>query len=188
MWVRRRWPDRAETFRPVAQRLAFVGVGIMLVLDRPETIRGPLSATCRRRFRWRPCSSSCSAAAGWMAAAIVTDESARSLHGWPPNSAPEIWASRSAVAITMLGRVEFARFAYTYFLTELPLDACRQQRCFARHGQALTAPVSRRRCRIGRPYGGVPPGFRAGPESPDSHDETTSPRREIAGFLRPAGD
>ena len=26
-----------------------------------------------------------------------------------------------AVAVTMLGRVEFARFAYTYFLTELPL-------------------------------------------------------------------
>ena len=26
-----------------------------------------------------------------------------------------------AVAVSMLGRVEFARFAYTYFLAELPL-------------------------------------------------------------------
>ena len=26
-----------------------------------------------------------------------------------------------AVAVSLLGRVEFARFAYTYFLAELPL-------------------------------------------------------------------
>ena len=26
-----------------------------------------------------------------------------------------------AIAVTLLGRVEFARFAYTYFLTEMPL-------------------------------------------------------------------
>jgi ACR3 family arsenite efflux pump ArsB len=26
-----------------------------------------------------------------------------------------------AVAVTLLGRVEFARFAYTYFLAEIPL-------------------------------------------------------------------
>ncbi len=32
MWVRRRWPDRARRYHPVAQRLAFIGVGLMLLL------------------------------------------------------------------------------------------------------------------------------------------------------------
>jgi ACR3 family arsenite efflux pump ArsB len=42
-----------------------------------------------------------------------------------------------AVAVTVLGRLEFARFAYTYFLTELPLMLAAVVFFRRRHAQAV---------------------------------------------------
>ena len=69
MWARRRWPDRALRYRPTAQRLAFIGVGIMLVLiilDDPRAFVGDLPTTVPLAAVFIVCS----AAAGWLAAAV----------------------------------------------------------------------------------------------------------------------
>ncbi len=119
MWTRYRLTDWATTFRPIAQRLVFAGVGLMLVLivlddprgffsDLPTTV--PLAAVF----------IVCSAAAGWVAAALVTNDP-RDRFTLAAEFGTRNLGVAMAVAITMLGRVAFARFAYTYFLTELPL-------------------------------------------------------------------
>ena len=119
MWARRRWADRARRYQPTLQNLAFIGVGLMLVLiilndpraflrDLPSTV--PLAAVF----------IVCSAVAGWMAAAMVTGDP-RDRFTLAAEFGTRNLGVAIAVAVTMLGRVEFARFAYTYFLTELPL-------------------------------------------------------------------
>jgi bile acid:Na+ symporter, BASS family len=143
MWVRRRWPEWAETFRPLAQRLAFAGVGLMLVLivlDNPRGFFGDLPNTVPLAAVFIVCS----AATGWMAAAIVTDEP-RDRFTVAAEFGTRNLGVAMAVAVTMLGRVEFARFAYTYFLTELPLMLVAAVLFRRRHGQALTVPSSRNR-------------------------------------------
>jgi ACR3 family arsenite efflux pump ArsB len=106
-------------YRPTTQRLVFAGVGLILVLiilHDPRAFLGDLPTTVPLAAVFIVCST----AAGWMAAAMVTGD---------PHDRFTLAAEfgtrnlgvAMAVAITMLGRVEFARFAYTYFLTELPL-------------------------------------------------------------------
>ena len=60
------------------------------------------------------------AAVGWVTAAMVTDD-ARDRFTIAAEFGTRNLGVAMAVAVTLLGRIEFARFAYTYFLTEIPL-------------------------------------------------------------------
>jgi BASS family bile acid:Na+ symporter len=119
MWVRRRWADLAARYQLTVQRLAFVGVGIVLlliILDNPQAFFGGLSSTV-------PIAAvfiGCSAAAGWTTAAMVSADP-RDRFALAAEFGTRNLGVAMAIAVTLLGRVEFARFAYTYFLSEIPL-------------------------------------------------------------------
>ncbi len=71
MWLRRRWADQAVRHRPALERLAFVGVGIVLaliILDDPRAFADDLPSTVPLAAIF----IALSAAAGWLAAAVVT--------------------------------------------------------------------------------------------------------------------
>jgi BASS family bile acid:Na+ symporter len=119
MWVRRRWPDLALRYRPAVQRLAFIGVGIVLclvILDDPLTFVSELPTTVPLAALF----VACSAAVGWMTGAVVTDDP-RDRFTLAAEFGTRNLGVAMAIAVTLLGRVEFARFAYTYFITEIPL-------------------------------------------------------------------
>jgi BASS family bile acid:Na+ symporter len=119
MWVRRRWADRAALYRPAVQRLAFLGVGIVLLLiifDNPQAFLAGLSSTVPLAAVF----IACSAAVGWITAAGVTDDR-RDRFTLAAEFGTRNLGVAMAIAVTLLGRVEFARFAYIYFLAELPL-------------------------------------------------------------------
>jgi BASS family bile acid:Na+ symporter len=119
MWVRRRWPDFAVRSRARVQRVAFIGVGLVLlliILDDPRAFVGELSVTVPLAVVF----IACSAAAGWMMGAAVTSDR-RDRFTLAAEFGTRNLGVAMAVAVTLLGRVEFARFAYTYFLVEIPL-------------------------------------------------------------------
>jgi len=122
MWILQRWPEWAARSRPAAQRLAFAGVGVILVLivlDNPAAFLAELPATVPIAAAF----VACSAAAGWMAGAAVTAD-LRDRFTLAAEFGARNLGVALAVAVSMLGRVEFARFAYTYFLIEVPLLLC----------------------------------------------------------------
>jgi BASS family bile acid:Na+ symporter len=119
MWVRRRWPDVARRYRPTCERLAFIGVGIVLgliILDDPRTFVSDLPGTVPLAAVFVVCST----AVGWMTAAAVTEDP-RDRFTLAAEFGTRNLGVAMAVAVTVLGRVEFARFAYTYFLIEMPI-------------------------------------------------------------------
>jgi BASS family bile acid:Na+ symporter len=118
-WIRHRWPEWARRRRPALQGMSFVGVGLVLlfiilsdprafVVELPQTV--PIAALF----------VSCSALAGWAVATMVTRDP-RDRFTMAVEFGTRNLGVAMAVAVTVLGRLEFARFAYTYFLTELPL-------------------------------------------------------------------
>ncbi len=119
MWIRRRSPAFAERHRSALQRLAFAGISVVLslvILDDPRAFAGGLSTTV-------PLAATFvlgSMGAGWIAAAAVTADR-RDRFTFAAEFGTRNVAVATAIAVTLLGRVEFARFATTYFLTELPL-------------------------------------------------------------------
>jgi BASS family bile acid:Na+ symporter len=119
MLVRRRWADLAARYRPAAQRLAFIGVGIVLllvILDDPQAFLHGLSGMVPLAAAFVVSS----AAAGWMTASMVTSDP-RDRFTLAAEFGTRNLGVAMAIAVTLLGRVEFARFAYTYFLIEMPL-------------------------------------------------------------------
>jgi BASS family bile acid:Na+ symporter len=139
MWIRRRFPDWARTYRLVAERLVFAGVGLMfvlIVLDDPRAFAGDLSTTVPLAAAFIVCS----AAAGWVAAVMVTDDP-RDRFTVAAEFGTRNLGVAMAIAITMLGRIDFARFAYTYFLTELPMMAAAAVLFRQRYRQVVTAPA-----------------------------------------------
>ena len=136
MWARRCYPDWALKHRPTAERLAFAGAGLMLVLiilDSPRAFVSELPTTVPLAGVFIVCS----AAAGWLAAAVVTQDP-RDRFTLAAEFGTRNLGIAIAVAVTMLGRVGFARFAYTYFLTELPLMLLAAA-LFRRHAARLAA-------------------------------------------------
>lgn len=119
MAIRRRWPAFADAHRPALQRLAFVGLTLLIVFvvwaEWERFVAGlrtsvPLSAVFVM----------VSFGTGWLAASAI--------RATPPDRftlaaefATRNVAIATAIAVTILGRAEFAVFATTYFLTELPL-------------------------------------------------------------------
>lgn len=119
MWVRWRWADPARRYQTPVQRLAFIGVGIVLlliVLDDPQAFLSDLPTTVPLAAVFVVCS----AAVGWGTAAMFSADS-RDRFTMAAEFGTRNLGVAMALAVTILGRVEFARFAYTYFLIELPL-------------------------------------------------------------------
>jgi BASS family bile acid:Na+ symporter len=119
MWIRRRAPDAATRHRPAVQRGAFVGLALVLaavIADDPAAFASGLSTTV-------PLSAAfvlLSMGAGWLTAAPLTSDP-RDRFTVAAEFGTRNVAVAVAIAVTLLGRLEFARFATTYFLTELPL-------------------------------------------------------------------
>jgi predicted Na+-dependent transporter len=119
MIVRRRWTSVAERWRPFLQRAAFFGIVAILalvVLENPRAFAAEVRTTV-------PLASAfilCSMASGWAVAALVAP-SRNDRFTIATEFATRNVGVATAIAVTLLGRVEFARFAATYFLTELPI-------------------------------------------------------------------
>jgi BASS family bile acid:Na+ symporter len=119
MWIRSRSPDLAERRRPLLQRLAFGGLALVLLLvivDDPDAFAGGLSTTVPLAAVF----VAMSMGAGWATAALLTRDR-RDRFTIAAEFGTRNVAIATTIAVTILGRVEFARFATTYFLTELPL-------------------------------------------------------------------
>ncbi|HXW04711.1 MAG TPA: bile acid:sodium symporter [Vicinamibacterales bacterium] len=119
MWIRRRWPGFADEHRMGLQRLAFAaiaGVLTLVILDNVGAFVEGLWSTV-------PLAASfvlCSMAVGWLTGMTVTSDP-RDRFTLAAEFGTRNVAVAAAIAVTLLGRVEFARFATIYFLTELPL-------------------------------------------------------------------
>jgi bile acid:Na+ symporter, BASS family len=119
MLVRGRAPAFANRHRSLFQRVGFGALAALLVFvvaARPHeflaglTMAVPMSAVF----------VVCSFTIGWLVAIIVRADGADAFT-LATEFATRNVAIATAIAVTILGRVEFAVFATTYFLTELPL-------------------------------------------------------------------
>lgn len=119
MFVRHRAPNFAERHAVLFQRVAFFGVGLTLLLvgaEDPRALAQGVSSTV-------PLAAVFvigSIAVGWMVGMLVTDDRRDRF-----TLAAEFGARNISIAIiiavSILGRVEFARFALIYALVEVPL-------------------------------------------------------------------
>lgn len=119
MGIRRRWPAAAARHRPTLQRLAFVAIGVVLtlvVVDDTEAFAGGLAVTVPLAVAF----VSLSIASGWMTAALITSDRSDRFTVAAEFGTRNIVVAL-AIAVTLLGRVEFARFATTYALVEIPM-------------------------------------------------------------------
>lgn len=121
MSVRRRSPLTADKYRPALHRLAVAFLVLLIVLivaDDPRAFAASLPGTV-------PLAAAFVAASmvlGWLAGAVVTADR-RDRFTLAAEFGTRNVAVAMAIAVALLGRVEFAVFATTYFLTELPLMA-----------------------------------------------------------------
>lgn len=119
MLVRHRWPGPASSRSKAVQRSAFLLLGMLLLLivvsesSRVRSMLGQLVVVASSFVVL-------SFAAGWAAgtAARASDADRFTL---ATEFATRNIAIATAIAVTILGRTEFAVFASVYFLTELPL-------------------------------------------------------------------
>jgi bile acid:Na+ symporter, BASS family len=119
IWVRRRSPGFAERHRTTLTRLAFAGTGIVLVLviaNDPDAFLRGLSTTVPLAAVF----VMSSVGIGWITAALVTKDR-KDRFTIAAEFGTRNVSVAVAIAVTVLGRVEFASFATTYFLTEVPL-------------------------------------------------------------------
>jgi BASS family bile acid:Na+ symporter len=119
MGVRSRWPEFAAAHRPAIQRLGFAALGLLVVfvtwVEFDAFMAGFASTV--------PLSGAfvvVSFAIGWMAA-VAGRADRRVRFTLAVEFATRNVAIATAVAVTLLHRVDFAVFATTYFLVELPL-------------------------------------------------------------------
>ena len=119
MWVRFSRPVFAGRSQPYLRALGFAGVAALIVLivasDPVVFLHGlrdsvPLAATF----------VAASFLAGWLVGA-ATGASPPDRFTLATEFATRNMAVAAAIALTLAGRVEFALFATTYFLTEIPL-------------------------------------------------------------------
>ena len=119
MAIRRWWPAWAQLRRGWFQRLAWVLLVLLLLLiftieaERVAAMLGDVVLLAAVFV-------SASFGAGWAAATVVR-ASAADRFTLSAEFATRNIAVATAIAVTMLGRTEFALFGSIYFLTELPL-------------------------------------------------------------------
>jgi BASS family bile acid:Na+ symporter len=119
MWIRRRWPRFADEQRPLVQRIGFGALAALIVIviwsERERFAAGlaqtvPLAAVFVLA----------SLGAGWVVGAAIR-ASAPDRFTIAAEFATRNVAIATAIAVTLLGRIDFAVFATIYFLTELPI-------------------------------------------------------------------
>jgi len=119
MMLRRRRPRFAERYNGPLRTAAFFFLGglltLVIIMDLPAFARG-LSTTIPLAAVFVVCSI----AVGWAVGAMVTTNPHERFTLAAEFGTRNV-AVATAIAVTVLGRVEFARFATTYFLTEVPL-------------------------------------------------------------------
>ena len=122
MWVRFKRPALAARSQPYFRVLGFGGIAALIVLivasDPVVFVSGlsdavPLGATF----------VAASFLAGWLIGA-ASGASPPDRFTLATEFATRNMAVATAIAVTLVGRVEFAVFATTYFLTEIPLMLC----------------------------------------------------------------
>lgn len=119
MFVRSRWPGLAERHSQGLRRLAAWGLGLLIVIvvwDQHALFRSALLGTVRLAASFVLLSF----AVGWATGGLLRAEP-RERFTLAMEFATRNVAVATAVAVTLLGRIEFAVFATSYFLTELPL-------------------------------------------------------------------
>jgi bile acid:Na+ symporter, BASS family len=119
MGIRSRWPRFADERRGAVQRAAFGVLALLIVV----VISTQLAAFLGNLTRMVPLSAAfvaLSFATGWLAA-TAGRASHRARFTLAAEFATRNVAVATAIAVTVLDRSEFAVFAATYFLTELPL-------------------------------------------------------------------
>jgi len=119
MFVRRRWPRVADDHRAGLQRLAtglLAALIAIVVYDQFDTFLRELRTTVLLAASFVVVSF----AIGWtVGLALQTD--ARDRFTLATEFATRNVAIATAIAVTLVGQIEFAVFATIYFLTELPL-------------------------------------------------------------------
>jgi BASS family bile acid:Na+ symporter len=119
MMVRRRWPGWADGHRRWFQRLAWAMLALLLVtILTIEADR--VAAMFREVVAFAAVFVAASFAAGWMTGSVVGANGADRFT-LAAEFATRNVAIAATIAVTMLGRTEFALFGSVYFLTELPL-------------------------------------------------------------------
>jgi BASS family bile acid:Na+ symporter len=119
MLVRWRSASLAGRYAPGLQRGAYLGVAVLLVLIVMED---PLAfgSSLRTGLPLAAAFVAGSTALGWLTAAACTSDRRDRFTIAAEFGARNVGIA-TAIAVTFLGRVEFARFAATYALTEIPI-------------------------------------------------------------------
>jgi BASS family bile acid:Na+ symporter len=118
-WVRRRWPATAMRYRSTVQNASFVGVSLLLAFIIANDVHGFLG-TLRTSVPMAVAFIAGAVAIGWATSRLVTRDP-RDRFTLAVEFGTRNVGVALAIAVTVLGRVEFARFGATYFLTELPV-------------------------------------------------------------------
>jgi BASS family bile acid:Na+ symporter len=119
MAIRRGWPLRAQACRPWFQRLAWALLSLLLLLILTIEARR-VAAMLGEVVLLAMLFVGGSFAAGW-AAGTAARASQDDRFTLAAEFATRNVAIATAIAVTLLGRTEFAVFASVYFLTELPI-------------------------------------------------------------------
>jgi len=119
MWIRGRRPALAQRIGPALRRVAFVGTGIVLalvVLDAPGDFFDALSTTVPLAALF----VGGSIVTGWLCGMLVTANVSDQFTLAAEFGSRNVGVAM-AIAVALLGRVGFARFAAIYALVEIPL-------------------------------------------------------------------
>jgi BASS family bile acid:Na+ symporter len=119
MWVRQSSPAFAERHSPLMRTMAVIGTAMVLLLviaDAPAAFVEGLGTTVPLAAVFVVGS----VAVGWGTAAVFTSNPRDRFTVAAEFGARNV-AISMAIAVTLLGNVEFARFAVIYALTEVPL-------------------------------------------------------------------
>jgi BASS family bile acid:Na+ symporter len=119
MWARQRWPDWTHAHSRLLQQTAFLAMAVLLALfiaGEAERFLGGLRHTVPLAATFVVLSL----IAGWLVGMLLAVSRADQFT-LATEFATRNVAVATAIAVTLLGRSEFALFASTYFLTELPI-------------------------------------------------------------------
>jgi BASS family bile acid:Na+ symporter len=119
MIVRHRWPGAADDYQGVIRRVGFLALGLLILLVMYAQW-AEFTRDVRNRVSLAASFVVLSFLAGWLVARVVGCD-ARDQFTLAAEFATRNVAIATAIAVTILGRVDFAVFATTYFLTETPL-------------------------------------------------------------------
>ncbi|MEW5981785.1 MAG: hypothetical protein AB1806_05380 [Acidobacteriota bacterium] len=119
MWVRHRWPTFANAHQPLVQRLAFGSLALLIAFVIWAEFRS-FATTVRSAVPMSAVFVAASMAFGWTIGSILR-VSPRDRFTLAVEFSTRNVAVATAVAVTLLGRVDFAVFATIYLLTEIPI-------------------------------------------------------------------